>query len=234
MKIDFIRLSVFRRYLWLEYHSQKLTFGMILAGLAFIISGIVELKLESGYPILPGSGQTQIRILNGLDCPYNFRTDLPADKSFRVEPMDLFERKIIQIDEIKKSFTINGTAIGNCGDLQGVFELDSARATSYFLTKKSGATQLIRYEESPDKPKKGFPFIRVLLTSNDTRKVTLSHLHRDIVRSFYSNSTEMKSLFVGEYAVYVDNVTVSSLIIEPGAVYTLILREQSDGTYVSF
>lgn len=207
---------------------------MILAGLAFTISGFVELKLESGYPIVPRSGQTQIRIFNGLNCQYDFHTNLPDDKSFRVAPMEVFERKIIQLDATTKIFSVNATANGNCGDFQGVFELESARAMSYFLTKKSGKTELISYEESPDKPKKGFPVIRVLLTSNDTREVTLKHLNRDITRSFFSNTTEMKSLFVGEYAVYVDNVPVSSLTIEPGAAYTLVLREQLDGSYVRF
>ncbi|KAG4065446.1 hypothetical protein HA402_003261 [Bradysia odoriphaga] len=211
---------------------QKLTFGMILAGLAFTISGLVELKLESGYPIIPRPGQTQIRIFNGLNCPYDFRTDLPDDKSFRVEPMALFERKIIQIDGTRPTFTVNGTTAGNCGDFQGAFRLENAQATSYFLSQKSGKTQLIAYEESPDKPKKGFPVIRVLLTSNDTREVTLKHLNRDIVRSFFSNSTEMKSLLVGEYAVYVDNVLVNRLTVEPGAAYTLVLREQLNGSYM--
>lgn len=207
---------------------------MILAGLAFLISGFVELKLESGYPILPARSQSQIRIFNGLNCPYNFQTNLPDDKSFKIEPMELFERKIVPLDGTRKSYTFNATAMGSCGDFQGEFRLDETLATSYFLTKKSGKTQLVPYEESPDKPKKGSPVIRVLLTSNDTREVTLKHLHRDIVRSFYSNSTEMKSLFVGEYAVVVDNVVVSSLTIGPGAAYTLVLREQADGSYVRF
>ncbi|XP_037029452.1 peptide transporter family 1-like [Bradysia coprophila] len=210
---------------------QKLTFGMILAGLAFSISGFVELKLESGYPILPRSGQTQIRIFNGLNCAYDFRTDLPDDKSFRVASMSLFERKIIQLDGTRTTFTVNGTTAGNCGDVQGTFRLEDAQATSYFLTQKLGKTQLISYVESPDKPKKGFPVIRVLLTSNNTREVTLKHLNRDIVRSFFSNSTEMKSLLVGEYAVYIDNVLVSGLTIEPGAAYTLVLQEQFNGSY---
>lgn len=211
---------------------QKLTFGMILAGLAFLISGFVELKLESGYPIVPGPSQAQIRIFNGLNCPYNFQTDLPHDKSFAIGPLELFERKIIQLDGTTKSFSFTATGVGSCGNFSGNFQLKDAAATSYFLTKKSESTQIIPYDESPDKPKKGYPVLRILLTSNDTREVSLKHLTKDIVRSFHSNSTELKSLLVGEYAIYVDNVPVSSLIIGPGAAYTLILREQKDGSYV--
>lgn len=205
---------------------------MILAGLAFLISGFVELKLEAGYPVIPGPSQTQIRIFNGLNCPYNFQTDLPDDKSFEVTPMAIFERKIIPVNGTYKSFSLKATAMGNCGDFEGSFELKEAEATSYFLTNVLGKTQMVAYEESPDKPKKGLPVIRVLLTSNDTREVTLKHLERDVVRSFYSNSTEMKSLLVGEYAIYVDNIPVSSLTIGPGAAYTMVLREQKDGSYV--
>lgn len=207
---------------------------MILAGIAFLISGFVELKLESGYPVLPRSGQSQIRIFNGLNCPYQFESNLPEDKSFKVEPMASFERKIIPLDGTRKSFAFNATAVGTCGDFRGEFDLQESTATSYFLTKKLGKTVLVPYEESPDKPKKGSPVIRILLTSNDTREVTMKHLSRDVLRSFHSNSTEMKSLFVGEYAVYVDNVIVSSLTIGPGAAYTMVLREQADGSYVRF
>lgn len=205
---------------------------MILAGLAFLISGFLELKLESGYPIIPGPSQAQLRIFNGLNCQYTFKTDLPDDKSFELAPMDLFERKIIQLDGTNKSFSLKAMTTGSCGDFEGNLELKDAGATSYFLTKKFGKTEMIPYEESPDKPKKGFPVIRVLLTSNDTREVVLKHLDRDIVRSFNSNSTEMKSLFVGKYAVFVDNIPVSSLTIGPGAAYTMVLREQLDGSYV--
>lgn len=207
---------------------------MILAGLAFLISGFVELRLESSYPIVPGPSQTQIRIFNGLNCPYKMETGLPNDKSFELEPMDLFERKIVQLDGTNKSFSLKATAVGNCGDFDGNFELKDAQATSYFLTKKFGKVQMIAFEESPDKPKKGFPVIRILLTSNDTREVVLKHLERDIVRNFYSNSTELKSLLVGEYAVLVDNIPISSLTIRPGAAYTMVLREQKDGSYVRF
>lgn len=207
---------------------------MILAGLAFLISGFVELKLEAGYPIIPGPSQTQIRIFNGLNCPYNFQTNLPEDNAFELGPMDVFERKIIQLDGTNGKFNLKATGVGACGDFEGNFELKDAKATSYFLTNKLGKPEMIAYEESPDKPKKGFPVIRILLTSNDTREVSLKHLNKDIVRSFFSNSTEMKSLLVGDYAVFVDNIPVSSLTIRPGAAYTMVLREQKDGSYVRF
>lgn len=205
---------------------------MILAGLAFLISGFLELKLEAGYPIVPGQSQSQIRIFNGLNCPYNFQTNLPDDKSFELGPMELFERKIIPLTGTNNTFTLNATAIGTCGNFEGHFELKNAEATSYFLTKRLGKTEMIGYEESPDKPRKGFSVMRILLTSNDTREVSLKHLDKDISRTFYTNSTEMKSLLVGQYAVFVDNILVSSLNIQPGAAYTMVLREQADGSYV--
>ncbi|KAJ6638650.1 Peptide transporter family 1 [Pseudolycoriella hygida] len=209
---------------------QKLTFGMILAGLAFLISGFLELKLESGYPIVPGPSQTQIRIFNGLNCSYHFETNLPEDKSFEIGAMEMFERKIIQLDRVNQSFNLKATSTGSCGDLTADIELNAGKATSYFLTTKLATAALVAYEESPDKPKKGFPVIRILSTSNNTREVSLKHLSKDVVRSFSSNSTEMQSLLVGEYAVVVDNIPVSSLTIEPGAAYTMVIREQLDGS----
>ena len=55
---------------------QRIVTGCLLCGLAFVISGVLELQLKEGYPKLPEKGQTKLYIHNGLpDCTIHARSD---------------------------------------------------------------------------------------------------------------------------------------------------------------
>ena len=40
-----------------------------MCGLAFVVSGVLELQLKEGYPELPKDDQFKLLVHNGLDCP---------------------------------------------------------------------------------------------------------------------------------------------------------------------
>ncbi|GLH14543.1 Peptide transporter family 1 [Gryllus bimaculatus] len=66
---------------------QRLGVGGVLAAIAFGISAIVELQLEGSYPVLPGSGQAQLRVFNGLGCEVQVNLVRPVDPlSQKIEP----------------------------------------------------------------------------------------------------------------------------------------------------
>jgi len=50
---------------------QRIGTGGILAAVAFVVSGIVELNLEPTYERLPGNGLTQLNFINTLPCQVN-------------------------------------------------------------------------------------------------------------------------------------------------------------------
>ncbi|KAL1130830.1 hypothetical protein AAG570_012071 [Ranatra chinensis] len=47
---------------------QKLSWGGLLGALAFLVSGLVELKIQPSYPVLAGSGEAHLRVYNTLQC----------------------------------------------------------------------------------------------------------------------------------------------------------------------
>ncbi|XP_065570376.1 solute carrier family 15 member 2-like isoform X2 [Artemia franciscana] len=47
---------------------QKMVFGGTLAGVAFVVSGLVELQLEPTYAKIPPTNSLQLNIYNTLDC----------------------------------------------------------------------------------------------------------------------------------------------------------------------
>ena len=48
---------------------QRIVTGCFLCGLAFVVSGVLELELKKGYPELPKDDQLKLFVHNSLDCP---------------------------------------------------------------------------------------------------------------------------------------------------------------------
>lgn len=217
---------------------QKMTIGMMLAGLAFLISAIVELRLEAADPILPGPTEGQLRIFNGLDCPINFSTGIPNDAKFTLVGMDTFERKHIKVDRLT-SFSY-ATKSFNCPfETAGTFNIVPAEAISYFMTttmmrnNSVPGVKLIEYKDAPGKPHQGLPRLRVLATTSKDRNITFKGLTKEAVRSFNSSLTDLKSIPAGIYDIFVDEMLVYNVRIYPGGVYTFVLTEKTPSYYVS-
>lgn len=217
---------------------QKMTIGMIFAGLAFLISAMVEFRLEAADPILPGPSEGQLRIFNGLDCSINFSTAIPNEARFTLAGMDTFERKHIQVDRLT-SFSYATKSLNCPSEATGTFNIVPAEAISYFLTttmmhnSSVPGVRLIEYKDAPGKPHQGLPRLRVLATTSKDRNITFKELNKDTVRTFDSSSTDLKSIPAGVYDILVDELLVHNVRIYPGGVYTFVLTEKTPSYYVS-
>lgn len=217
---------------------QKMTVGMMLAGLAFLISAIVELRLEAADPILPGPTEGQLRIFNGLDCSINFNTGIPNDAKFTLGGMETFERKHIQVDRLT-AFSYATKSMNCPSEAAGTFNIVPAEAISYFLTttvkhnNSAPGVRLIEYKDAPGKPHQGLPRLRVLATTSKDRNITFRGLTKDRIRTFDSSLTDLKSIPAGVYDIFVDERLVHNVRIYPGGVYTFVLTEKTPSYYVS-
>ncbi|XP_068084831.1 peptide transporter family 1-like [Anabrus simplex] len=67
---------------------KKMVIGGVFAGIAFIVSGVLELKLEETYPLLPEKHQAHLNFINTLPCdvqilnPFNHRQVVNATKKY--------------------------------------------------------------------------------------------------------------------------------------------------------
>ena len=89
---------------------QKLTIGGILAGVAFVLSALVEINLEPTYAVVPGAGEAQLRVFNGIDCTYTFNTNIPGHESFTLKQMETFEEKYIYLKKDMESYSYSMTS----------------------------------------------------------------------------------------------------------------------------
>ena len=65
---------------------QRIVTGCFLCGAAFVISGILELQLRKGYPVLPEPGQSKLILHNSLDTSCTFTlNNLESPETYDVE-----------------------------------------------------------------------------------------------------------------------------------------------------
>lgn len=214
---------------------QKLTLGGILAGVAFLCSAIVELQLEKTYPILPGVGQSQLRIFNGLPCEYNVQTSLPGENAnFALRALQNFENKYVDVTQISNyTYTMTPTTPNvQCPNFQGNFTLGSEMAKSYFMSRE---TEVYEYVDEPNKSRTGDPTIRILVNAGSVLSLKVTDIiHPDRLVRFNGNTTErtMIQLVSSTYDIDIGGVVLDYKITQ-GAVNTLVVREVTPGTFES-
>ncbi|XP_055598577.1 peptide transporter family 1-like [Uranotaenia lowii] len=212
---------------------QKLTFGGILAGAAFVLSGFVEIALDKTNAVMPSPSESQLRVFNGLPCDYHFKTDIPNFNTFTVQSLGSFEA--IHLDTLQNTtyrFSANTSENycikANMSSITGTFFLNPGNSVSYFISQKSNKVNLVEYVDSPEKDKRGLPRVRILANIKTTSRVLLKNTwYPDAQYNVTLNKLAQMTVSDGEYDIFSENGTrrVASVKLELGGVYTLILHE---------
>lgn len=211
---------------------QKLTLGGILAGVAFIISTVVEIQLEGTYAVLPKAGESQLRIFNGMNCDYSVQTNIPNFAKFDLKAKEMFEERYLSVNGNQAyQYTFDSTSTApECTQIKGNFELVGSEQTSYFIHAREGKpASLLRYEDNTDKSSKGYPLFRVL--GNTAQNTTYAFKDLDATEPFdrHTNGTfvhVMTESYPSRYEVRVNGkVVIPEYTLRLGGVYTFIITE---------
>ncbi|XP_043660610.1 peptide transporter family 1 isoform X4 [Drosophila teissieri] len=215
---------------------QKLTMGGILAGIAFIISGVVELNLEHTYPLIPSSGNTQLRVFSGIpDCDYRFSTNLGARDSFTLRGLDFYYSGTVATSTdgtFQLTYTVESLTEG-CVILEGgTQQLYEATAHSLFL-RPSHAITKYWYEDEVQKSNRSWAFVRNLANLLATTRVVWREDAGDTVAlDLPARNHDLYELSTGGYSVQVADQNLTHMELRAGGVYALLIG-QSHGTFVS-
>lgn len=212
---------------------QKLTTGGILAAIAFLISGFVELELQKTYPVLPTANEGQLRIFNGLPCDYQIISEMPEHKVFNLKPMEMFEEKHLNLSSDQWQYKIDFVSTdNNCPLMFSTHvEIQRKKAISYFMKTNSNnpsVLDLVQYEDNPDKGSKGYPVIRVLSntkTSHDVQFIDVSADH--MVYTFTNANKNLTEIPPNHYNVRYNNAQVKEVHLKLGGVYTFVITENN-------
>ncbi|XP_005182724.1 peptide transporter family 1 isoform X1 [Musca domestica] len=215
---------------------QKLTLGGILAGVAFIISGVVELNLEKTYPVQPSEGYIQLRIFNGIpECSYTLGSNLTGYERISINGLGLGYEKFIYIENktLPLKYTVQEQT--GCPKLPGgTFIFKEKLAYSIFLQNKILPQSAHVYLEAMEKSNKANPLVRNLANINpDSTIVWKSHKTGDVESTKKANNREIIELRATTYDVLIDDVKVHEVTLRHGGVYSLVMGIDEHDTTVT-
>ncbi|XP_014274041.1 solute carrier family 15 member 1 [Halyomorpha halys] len=205
---------------------QKLIWGGFLAALAFVVSGILELKINENEPTLPGSGQSELLLYNTFNCPARVEG---IGNTINISPLSFTD-----INGIPAKPT-NVTITSECGgSWSGNFELQDEEVSSYLLLKETtlvpfllnqkGSSEMLKSESTYPKLKilySGANQLSIFMTSTDNTE-------KFIVESGKHQSEMHDMPQSGKYSVTIDGKAISDITMSQGGVYILMLEDEAN------
>jgi solute carrier family 15 oligopeptide transporter 1 len=204
---------------------QKMTCGGILAGIAFVISGLVELSLEKTYPVIPGSTEGQLRIFNGNPCDYRIS---PIEA--QLENLDYFESKHIPLEDGNQTIFLEFSS-DSCLDFNRSLLLIPGKSISAFIEGTPEHPKFEVYEDAVEKSGNGFPLTRIL--SNFQQNQSIELIGETMKVKENPGNKSLLNFHPGTYKVVVENQTIEKYELQLGGVYTILIS-QDGAKYVSF
>ncbi|XP_046443391.1 peptide transporter family 1-like isoform X5 [Daphnia pulex] len=222
---------------------QRIGAGGLLAGLAFVVSGIVELQLEPTYPRIPDAGLTQLNFINTLPCPINISYTGGVDQVKWIEVNATsysFERNLKDQPIEVTAQLINPV----CGQVNfstptwtGTIKGASTKAFSVVATGHNGTLDLVRMdkEEPLDKSSTGQPRVGFILHMDDQSlvqvNITIKSGERLIqfnTKTFSTSSsarfiqTEVRDVDAGTYDIFIPRQNGDVIMENPDGQITVL------------
>ncbi|KOB52128.1 Oligopeptide transporter, partial [Operophtera brumata] len=102
-----------------------------------------------------------------------------------------------------------------------MFLLEEKSAISFFMM----GDDVVRYMDSVDKSKSGFPFVRFLISSNNTN-ITLHNERRNETENYLNVTgvSQQMEVFTSTYSLRSeDEIIMNDIELESGGVYTILI-----------
>lgn len=145
---SYVVYPMFAKCNFLKTSLQRMVCGGFLAAVAFGISALISLALEATYPVLPSSGNIQIRIYNPSNTDLKFES-ADLNISGTLPQYEYYANKDV-------SFTGNKSVPFTFNDESRSFLLEEEKAFGFYM-----ADDGIKYfTDNVEKSEDGYPKIR--------------------------------------------------------------------------
>lgn len=199
---------------------RKITAAGVLTALSFVIYGCCSLVLETTYPVLPASGEAQIRIYNTLPCTIKINETI-------IPQGDYYKNLDIKIDG---NLTQPYTLTSSCKNITGNFEIFEATTVGYYFTDES-----IFFVDDIEKNSKGYPSVRTLVNLNNFYNTPLEITYRNnkgtIQLQTNSSNFQANSIKPNEYTLQIGNYTYNYKFAL-GGVYAVLVVATNNTDFV--
>ncbi|OXA55937.1 solute carrier family 15 member 2 [Folsomia candida] len=222
---------------------QRLVMGGIFAGVAFVVSGLVELSLENTYATILKKGESNFHMVNGLpDCPLHMTLD--ANRKVVIPPnqMEIFEAiNARDYPNVKfETFSGEGTCRRTRVHTEPVLTGESEVAKSFMMLWHGDDLKFhhVLDEDDMEKAKSGNPRIRVIYDPANIKENTTvqgftekQSFHFELNRLGWTSFGEVEPTKYDFYMSNAENPTgfqLDSLDLKLGAVYLMSVVRNED------
>ncbi|KAM6446847.1 solute carrier family 15 member 1 isoform 1-T1 [Liasis olivaceus] len=193
---------------------RKMTVGMLLAALAFVVAALVQVQIDKTLPVFPSEGQFQVKIVNLGNDTAKIAT---AGQSITLSPFNATEYITYDVKELNVDVSyVNGVhteKIINSGQQRHTLAIQN--------TPNVTATQFV--DGITEKPEQGNNMIR-FISSLDSVNITMGDVAFGKVNTF----SDYKAFQSGSVNItaQIDNAVcnVASIAFGYGSAYTIIIK----------
>ncbi|XP_020806791.1 peptide transporter family 1-like [Drosophila serrata] len=225
------------RTIGIRRHLQKLTIGLLLAAIGFVLSTGLEMKIEeAAVEAMPATPDTaHLRLYNGMPCPYEFTSGFESSSAKRpraIESLGMWTDLSLRVPEPREYAFKAQPSSGKCPTITGKLRLQPGKSISYFLahdklvefadgletTSSAGSPPLLRAllntppEEGP-----------VLLTAPGSHTKPLSLDNR--------NESQLLKIGPGPDEVNINAVKAANFKTKAGGLYALLVEGSARDGY---
>jgi len=202
---------------------RRMGFGMVLAGVAFVVAALVQMEIDVNLTAVPKGDQSSLRVINGVNCDVEITGNLNGwDNGAEIVPFG----KASKIDD---KFTSPGehTVSFECGgftSLSTTVTLAHEKAFDLVLYSEGTVIKTLGVKKREvKKSNSGKAFISVANMKSSEVKVQIGD---EVTKVAVGEKMEFSKEFSqGAYDVMVDDAKVGSINPLTGAAYTVPLLE---------
>ncbi|XP_045463316.1 peptide transporter family 1-like isoform X2 [Harmonia axyridis] len=230
---QYIVYPVFQKFGMLRTPLEKMTWGGLLAALAFAVSALVSIQIESTDPVLPSDDFAQIRFYNPLPCDVTITKTEPCslkeDLNGVLKQMDYVEVLDLKMrDLLEKNVTITYEA-----------ECLKTKSQEISLLVKAGSTMLAHftydglvsgYDDITKDDDSGSPFLRTLMSkSASEEKYFVSFLNKESdLKTINNTFLDRLKMSAGHYRVIRTDQIKANNSMETSAHMIQLAKSSSD------
>ncbi|XP_017359007.1 solute carrier family 15 member 1 [Cebus imitator] len=206
---------------------KKMTVGMFLASMAFVVAAIVQVEIDKTLPVFPNGNEVQIKVLNIGNS--NMSVSLPGE----IVPLDPMSQTngfmtfdVNTLTSINMSFPGSPVTAVTDNFEQGQRHTLLVWAPSHYQVVKDGLNE---------KPEKGENGIRFVNTYNELITITMSGKVFANISSY--NASKYQFFPSGRKGYTINSTEIPSQCqtnfntpyLEFGSAYTYVIQKKNDG-----
>ncbi|XP_068235050.1 solute carrier family 15 member 2 isoform X2 [Palaemon carinicauda] len=215
----------------LKRQLPRMFVGGLLAGAAFVVSGVLELQLEKTYPVPIEAGEARLSFINTLPCDVTLSPGW--EKEVTLKNLEQMKYDSVNLDnpdgilnDLQVSISFDKTACGQVTDYDvGPTTIQVVEKTAYtvMITAGDNKAEVVRVN-TPDeyeKPSEGNPSVRMLFNLDSSVPFNSS------VRLELQNNPQTYEFFI--YDSDQGHMSGTEFInIEPGTYNVLLPTDKLD------